>query len=155
MKNHITNGWVKKKKETVHNEEELSAYFQNKYFNNREYFKTKYADDDPLHLTKKLYNEYKDVQDKRKEDYVIFHEYTYKAYYEHKDDLKYGENRHIAVKLLYDFRHIILVGFLGLTAYGLLEGFSSGDDEKEGIKPSDHIKTGKGLHTKILPLNVV
>jgi len=148
--------WASKKKESErNNEEELSAYFQNKYFKNKDYFKKKTSGDNPFDLTRKLYNQNIDQKVKMQEDYVMFHEFTYKAYYEHKDDVKFGEDRHIVFKLIYDFRYLILTSILGATVYGIYSGFSRDDKDKEDTGNIKYFNDGKGLLTKALPINVV
>jgi len=145
----------RKKESERNNEEELSAYFQNKYFKNKDYFKKKTSGDNPFDLTRKLYNQNIDQKVKMQEDYVMFHEFTYKAYYEHKDDVKFGEDRHIVFKLIYDFRYLILTSILGATVYGIYSGFSRDDKDKEDTGNIKYFNDGKGLLTKALPINVV
>ena len=150
------NDWVSKKskKNVLENEEELAAYFKNKYFDNKDVFRKNPLDDDPFELTRKLYSRHIDRKEKQNNDYVIFYENTYKAYYEHKDELKYAGNRHLIFRLFYDFRYLILMGGLGITFYGIVDGMNSSDKEKESIEMSNFVDKGKGLNVKLLPLNI-
>ena len=107
---------------------ELDNYFQKKYFQNKDYFKLK-EDDDPWNLTRKLYNKHADAKEKEQEDYVIFHNYTHKAYYVHKDDLKYGEDRHVVFGILYDYRYFLLGVLVLAGIFGIEEMYRLSKDD--------------------------
>lgn len=124
---------------TEQEREELDNYFQKKYFKNKDFFKYKVDETDPWNLTKKLYNKYADKKDAEKENYVLFHEYSHRAYYEHKDDLKFSENRHVLFGVLYDYKYLIFGGILlaGIFGFGqlYLQSKKEPSNENKGKSP--------------------
>lgn len=137
------------------NHDALNEYFQKKYFENKEYYKNKVQDDNPFDMTRKLYNQHMDRKEEMDKNYVQFHPHTFKAYYEHKDELKYSSNRHILFKVLYDFRYLLLVGFILCNIFIIGQVFIEANQEKTKVQKTDMVTEGKGLKTKMLPLNPV
>lgn len=68
---------------------EMENYFMKKYFLNKDYFKLKNEDeDDPFHMTRKLYNKHKDMMEHRSEEYELVNKFTSYAYYKKKESPK-------------------------------------------------------------------
>lgn len=131
----------------------MNDYFKKKYFENKDYYKNKGDNDNPWDLTRKLYTQHEERKDKMAEDYVIFHANTPNAYYEHKDNIKFSEDRHIVFKVLYDFKYLILLGFVMFNLMIVGNFVITNNQDKTKVQQNEVVKQGKGLKTKILPLN--
>jgi hypothetical protein len=146
--------WISKKKNSDSDSSQtLDDYFQQKYFKNRDYFKTKMEDDNPWDFSRKLYNKHMDEKEKASKDYVLFHPHTFKAYYEHKDELKYEGERHIFFKVLYDFKYLIISGFILFNIFIIGNLLIRQNQEKAEVEALSRVNQGKGIKTKLLPLN--
>ena len=146
--------WVNKNKsQHIDSTKNLDYYFQQKYFQNRDYFKTKLDDDNPWDVSRNLYNKHMDAKEKHNHDYVIFHPHTFKAYYEHRDQLKYEGERHLFFKVLYDFKYLIITGFILFNIFIIGNLLIKQNQEKVKVEDLSIVKEGKGIKSKLLPLN--
>mgnify|MGYP006976748895 FL=1 len=94
-----------------------------------------------------------DRKEKQNEDYVLFHAHTFKAYYEHKNDLQYDKDRHLVFKLFYDFKYVILITFIMLNVFILGKIIIQQNEEKTKVEKANFVQEGKGIKGKLLPLN--
>jgi len=56
---------------------------------------------------------------------------------------------------LYDFRYLIISGFLILTITGIYEALKESEHKKQRLVASKPVTEGSGYTMKLLPLNVV
>ncbi len=159
---------VKKK---IKEDEQMFDYFDKKYFKNKEFFNKPVTDDSPFEVTRKLQRQKIEGIKRKRDDYVMYYPFTWKAYYEKRPGLKTEEDDEdddvlrkklqkqkfvTYLSLLHDFRYPILFGFFALTLYAAYKSiFDDRKTSNNNLKKRDFVREGAGYTTKMTPINVV
>ena len=170
--NEFAKGTAENVRKKIKEDEQMFDYFEKKYFKNKDFFNKPVSDDNPFEVTRKLQRQKIEGIKRKRDDYIMYYPFTWKAYYEKKPGLKTDDDDDEGVQtvginlrkqkiysylnLLHDFRYPILFGLFALTLYAAYKSiFDDRMTSKNNIKKRDFVREGTGYTTKMTPINVV